>query len=423
MTDEPRKDDDDGGAWIETVAKAAGALGFNAVRVRWKLRRWRDRRLAAAEGRRQRLEHIRYEHKVCPKCTAVNDKAADTCSRCGEKLGGRALQLARRAGLVPGGIISASGLLMICIIAVYVRVALAGGGAWIDQPIDWLYAFGGATDDGEWWRAACVMFLHAGLWHILFNLYALSVVGPHVEQEYGRGTMLFAFIVTGLAGSVVSLAFQDGGIRIGASGAIMGLIGIATARGHRDGTAAGRAVRDAMLKWAVYTFIFGLIVRADNWGHGGGLVAGLALGLGIDPRWLRAGAGRRLAQIAGVLGLAATLATTGWIMTQPSPRFTEVMRERLHAGTRIRLRACTLRSEGDIERGGSLLQQLPAEEGPKDLDAQCQRLEVERQACYSLRQRGFTETFGELPRTMSAAERQWTIDWHTERCELILEAR
>lgn len=421
MTDEPTKDDDDGGAWIETVAKAAGALGFNAVRVRWKLRRWRDKRLAAAEGRRQRLEHMRYEHKVCPKCTAVNDKAADTCSRCGEKLGGRAMQLARRAGLVPGGVISASGLLMVCIIAVYVRVALAGGGkAWIDQPAELLYAFGGAVQGGEWWRAACAMFLHAGLWHIGFNLFALSVAGPYVQQEYSRGAMLFGFIVTGLVGSVVSLALGGQGIRIGASGAVMGLIGIAAARGHRDGTGMGRAIRDGMLKWAMYTLVFGLIVGADNWAHGGGLVAGIALGYGIDPRWLRTGAGRRLAQIAGVLGLAATLATTAWIMTQPAKRLGEIVRDEVMEPTRIVIRACERHRAGDTDAGLAAYRELAPQAAPEDLDAECLMLEELAGKCRTLQAEGYTEAFGQLPPHLPASQRQQTIELQTEQCALIL---
>ena len=92
----------------------------------------------------------------------------------------------------------------------------------------------------------------------------------------------------------------------GASGALMGLIGLAAIRGHLLGTSHGRAVRDSMLSWFVYTMLFGLMVHADNWAHGAGFVAGIALGAVVSPRWLRGKVGRPFSFALGAIGTVVT---------------------------------------------------------------------------------------------------------------------
>src|SRR5579859_7941352 len=79
---EPQPDDD---AWIEKVVEVAGSLGFNKMRLRWKLLRWSENRRKSRRRREQWFTHVRYEHKTCPECGAVHDKAEPVCTRCGAK--------------------------------------------------------------------------------------------------------------------------------------------------------------------------------------------------------------------------------------------------------------------------------------------------------------------------------------------------
>jgi rhomboid protease GluP len=175
---------------------------------------------------------------------------------------------------------------------------------------------------GEYHRLLTACFLHAGIVHIGFNLFALATIGPQVESLYGRGSLLFFFVVTGALANLGSGLVGLGGagspnVGIGASGGIMGLLGVAAGWGQRDGTSAGRHVRNDMLKWAAYVLVFGLFVRADNWAHGFGLVAGFAIGWLLRPRaWRRPSlAAVRIA--AAALGLAALVAALVLVARPP----------------------------------------------------------------------------------------------------------
>src|SRR5262245_26385646 len=125
MGNEPPADDD---AWIEKVVAIAGSLGFNKMRVRWKLIRWQESRRKARRWREQRIAHIRYEHKTCPECGAVQDRNEAICTGCGAKLTSRRMQMLQRIGLTSPELISMSSLLAVAFVAVYFRVWLAAGG-------------------------------------------------------------------------------------------------------------------------------------------------------------------------------------------------------------------------------------------------------------------------------------------------------
>ena len=79
---------------------------------------------------------------------------------------------------------------------------------------------------GQNWRLVTAMFLHAGLWHIAFNAYALWIFGSMVEQELGRVRFLLIYFVTGIVASAASYAFGPYyAVGVGASGAVFGVFG------------------------------------------------------------------------------------------------------------------------------------------------------------------------------------------------------
>jgi hypothetical protein len=117
--------------------------------------------------------------------------------------------------------------------------------------------------------------------------------------------MLFLFMFTGVIGFAACQVLQMRAISAGASGAIMGLCGAAAGWGQRDGTSLGRSVRNQMLKWAAYTMLFGMFVRANNLAHVAGFVSGGLLGFVMPARWLRRGQVRGSDIAIGLAGLAA----------------------------------------------------------------------------------------------------------------------
>jgi membrane associated rhomboid family serine protease len=322
MADDPERPR--GRDWTERVARIAGALGFNETRVRWKLQIWRGKWTRTRRRTDQTRRHITYAHKVCPRCGQLNDQDERACTSCGQALAGRRMEVLHRLGLSVPRVVSVSGLLGLALVLVYARLIAA---EWphagiLSVSAKTLVLHGGhwtpAVQQGQYWRWLTCVFLHAGLWHIGFNLFALSQIGPAVEEVFGRGRMLLLFIVTGLCGSVGSYLWGMDGVGIGASGAVMGLCGVAAGWGHRDGTGVGRAIRGMMLKWAVYTVLFGFFIGADNAAHVAGFVSGGVIGYALHPMMLRRTQRRGVAVLQGLLGGGATLAAVVLCLFPPA---------------------------------------------------------------------------------------------------------
>ncbi len=80
--------------------------------------------------------------------------------------------------------------------------------------------------DGQWWRFITPMFLHAGLLHLLFNMFSLYLFGPELEKLAGKVRFLTIYFMAGLFGTVATFLLQDAYyVHVGASGAIYGLLG------------------------------------------------------------------------------------------------------------------------------------------------------------------------------------------------------
>jgi rhomboid protease GluP len=145
----------------------------------------------------------------------------------------------------------------------------------------------------RWWTVLSACWLHANLLHIIFNLLWIRQLAPAVGELYGAGRMVIIYVIAGVLGFVLSsvagatLAFlpipflQPAAITVGASGAIMGLMGALVYYGRRTGSSA---VSSAAWSWAIPVFIFGLIMPGiDNYAHIGGFAGGYLAGMMLDP--------------------------------------------------------------------------------------------------------------------------------------------
>jgi len=130
---------------------------------------------------------------------------------------------------------------------------------------------------GQWWRLVTAIFLHAGLLHIGLNLWCLFDLGPEVESLFSKAKFVVFFLVTGVAGFLVSLWWSPFGMSVGASGAILGLVGVLIGASFHHGH-LGKAYRGQLWRWVIYIVIFGLFFAVDNAAHLGGLGAGILLG-------------------------------------------------------------------------------------------------------------------------------------------------
>ena len=133
---------------------------------------------------------------------------------------------------------------------------------------------------GEWWRIFTAALLHGGMMHILFNMYALYLFGPRLEQQVGSPAFAAIYVATAGTGGMVSYAFGDfGQVSIGASGAIFGLLGawMFVAWKMRS-TPGGRAMFNQLGILLAINLALPLFVGGIDWrAHVGGLAGGILI--------------------------------------------------------------------------------------------------------------------------------------------------
>jgi rhomboid protease GluP len=141
------------------------------------------------------------------------------------------------------------------------------------------------------------------------NMMVLLDIAPVVEEVYGSARFLFLYTACGIGGSLCS-TFLGKYPSVGASGAILGIIGLLLAITTKRGGANIQAMRSRLISWVVTIFAFGFLVPGiDNWGHFGGLATGFIFGKLFADRQPMNSRERNVAYtlgwIAGVLILAA----------------------------------------------------------------------------------------------------------------------
>lgn len=173
----------------------------------------------------------------------------------------------------------------------------------------------------EWWRFLTAPWLHGSLDHLVGNLIVLAVVGTMLERLVGRAWLAAAFFAGAWGGSIGTLVLSGSniGASIGASGAIMGLLGLLfTLSYHDEADDRGRRFR----RFALFFLIPALApsvphngVQIDIGAHFGGVVAGSAVGFLLLVIWPEGGTRpphARIAALVAATGLACTLIAFGF---------------------------------------------------------------------------------------------------------------
>jgi membrane associated rhomboid family serine protease len=140
---------------------------------------------------------------------------------------------------------------------------------------------------GDWWTLFTSAFLHLGILHIGFNMYALWLFGPIIEQLYGHLEYLVLYLLCALGGSVLTILAAPDSAAVGASGAIFGLFGLAFVVSRRRHLLLGPQARSILSQAGMLLFINLIItftIPGISWtGHVGGLLVGALIGLLLVP--------------------------------------------------------------------------------------------------------------------------------------------
>jgi len=181
-----------------------------------------------------------------------------------------------------------SPIIIIFCLLVFVSMVLSGV-HFIDPTIESLIAWGAnfttLTYQGQYWRLLSNCVLHIGVIHLLFNTYALLYIGLLLEPIIGKWKLGLTFLLTGIGGSLMSLAWHDMIVSAGASGAIFGLYGvyISLLTTNLIDKESKKGILVSILIFVGYNLLFGLRGGIDNAAHIGGLLSGLLLGFSFYP--------------------------------------------------------------------------------------------------------------------------------------------
>lgn len=173
-------------------------------------------------------------------------------------------------------------LIFICIL-VFILMYVLGNGSTDNYT---LLIFGANVDtltkNGDYYRLFTSMFLHIGILHLLCNMYSLYIIGKEVENVFGKVKYLIIYLLSGIAGSILSLAFNHNTICAGASGAIFGLLGALLYFGYYYRTYLGATLTRSIIPVIVLNLIIGFTsFGIDNAAHIGGLVGGILIAMAV----------------------------------------------------------------------------------------------------------------------------------------------
>ena len=160
-------------------------------------------------------------------------------------------------------------------------------------------------EHGEYWRFVTAIFLHIGFIHLIFNNYALWIIGQEIERLYGSARFVVLYLLTGIAGMVASYFYKPDVASAGASGAIFGLFGalamFALKYRKEIPQIISRDIKRRVIPLIAINLGIGwLVPMIDNSAHVGGLLSGVLLALVVPykrPQEARTGVVWRALQV------------------------------------------------------------------------------------------------------------------------------
>jgi membrane associated rhomboid family serine protease len=218
-----------------------------------------------------------------------------------------------RRGYAPGDPIATYTLIGMNVLAFFGTIAsgssVGGSGGGGDSVLHKAALNGPAIADGEVWRIVTSGFMHYGMLHLLFNMYALYILGQMLEPAIGRLRFVLIYLVSMLCGSVGALLLDPNAFTAGASGAVFGLMAAAILVMRNRGI---NPMESGLGVWLFLNLAITFTVsNISIGGHIGGLIGGgVAAWLLVElpdlarvPRWGVDG----VVAVLGVLAFAAAV--------------------------------------------------------------------------------------------------------------------
>lgn len=187
--------------------------------------------------------------------------------------------------------------------------------------LQWGGDFRPYTIHGGWWRMFTSMFVHAGVIHLLMNMYALLYIGVLLEPLLGKTRFAAAYLLSGICSGLLSIAIHPFTVSVGASGAIFGIYGVflAMLTTNLIEKSARKAMLQSILIFVGYNLVAGMKGNIDNAGHIGGLLSGLLIGYTFYFELRKGKEARSPVKNIGLMTTAVVALTVFTFITLPDP--------------------------------------------------------------------------------------------------------
>lgn len=177
-------------------------------------------------------------------------------------------------------------------IIVFLIIGFIGKELWeLDPQV--LYKYGALVNNSQmtsnidYLRIITSVFLHGGLLHLVFNMYALYVIGPQLESFFGKIKYIIIYLGSAICGNLLSMLFlADNHVSVGASGAIFGLLGALLYFGYHYRVYLSGVIRSQIIPLiAVNLFIGFMMSGINNIAHIGGLIGGILISMAVGVKY------------------------------------------------------------------------------------------------------------------------------------------
>ena len=237
-------------------------------------------------------------------------------------------------------------------IIIFIGMVISGAGLVVpgtQSLIQWGANIRYLTLDHQWWRLITCCFVHIGIFHLLFNMYALMYIGILLEPQLGRLRIASAYLLTGIIASLASLFWHEHTLSAGASGAIFGMYGLFLALLTTN--LIDKTRRIALLTsigiFVGYNLLYGAKGGIDNAAHIGGLLSGILIGYLYYPGLKRPGPGAL--QYSGMTVAAIAVLATCLVAFKKIPNYYGQYDQKMRLFARYERRALAIFDHNDSD--------------------------------------------------------------------------
>ncbi|MDE5586757.1 MAG: rhomboid family intramembrane serine protease, partial [Bacilli bacterium] len=154
-----------------------------------------------------------------------------------------------------------------------------------DDSIQNFAVYGPVIRNGDYYRLLTGAFLHADVFHLLLNCYALYIIGSQMESFLGKGKYLIVYLFSAVIASLTSITFHEV-VSVGASGAIFGLLGSMLYFGYHYRVYLGNVLKSQIIPLILLNLLIGFVGSGiDNFAHIGGLISGTLIMVALGVKY------------------------------------------------------------------------------------------------------------------------------------------